>query len=294
MAYTTTDLIAAIKRKASIPTNQSLFSTSDFLEFAWEEMLTDLIPCIMSAREEYFVADYDYSITADQAAYAIPPRAIGDALRDVKVVDGTEQWSLPRLEPEQVGDTASGQEGFFLRANDVVLVPTPTISQYTLRLSHHRRPGKPVATTSAAQITSVGATSVVVSSVPSTWTTGTLVDFIKAKPGFQCLGIDQAITGVSGTTVNFTAVPSGVAVGDWLALATESPIIQIPVELHPVLAQMVANRCQIAQGKPAKVDREELMKMRDAALGLLTPRVAGEPRKIKAPQSLLNTIRRGR
>lgn len=293
--YTTTDLIASIKANASIPTSQNLFQAADFLRFANHEMQINLVPLVMSAREEYFVADYNHSVTANQSSYQIPTRAIGGKLRDVQFISGTDISSLPRLEPELISSTVNGREGFYLQANNVVLSPTPTVTDGTLRLKHFRRPGTLVATSACGQITDIdsGTNSVTISSTPSTFTTGVEVDFIRNKPGFDSLAIDQAISGVSGTTISFSSLPSDLAVGDWIALATESPIPQLPVELHPVLAQAVAVKCILAQGKKAEAEQMRLKEMKEAALLLLTPRIDGEPRKITNQYGLLNHFRRG-
>lgn len=298
MAYTTTDLISAVKSLASIPTSQSLFSTSDFLRFANRALSMKLVPLLQSVREEYYVTEKDYAVTAAQASYRIPSRAVGAKLRDVKIIDGDYEYSLPRLDPEGVTSSTQGQRGFYLKANHVVLVPTPTTTDGTyLRLSYTRRPGTLVATTDCAQITSIdtGNNQVVVSSVPSTFTTSVEVDLIEGKPGFDWLATDKAITGVSGTTISFASLPTGLAEGDWLALAGKSPVMQIPLELHPILEQAVAVTCLSAQGKrsDAKAMDDELSVLMKDALNVLTPRIDGEPKKIVGRATLLNHFRRG-
>lgn len=293
MSYTTTDLIAAVKSIGSIPTSQNLFLAADFLRFGDFEIQTNLVPLLMSVREEYFVADYDYSITADQASYAIPSRAIGEKLRDVTVISDTTIRSLPRLEPSEITSTDVGIDGFYLKASAVVLNPTPVVTQDTLRLSHFRRPSSLVATTACGQITSIDTVlnQVVIGSAPSTFGVGTLVDFVKETPGFKCHAIDTPIVTVAGTTLTFASLPTGLAVGDWIALANQSPIPQLPLELHPILYKAIAIRCMRAQSKNVDADVAELKEMKMQAFAMLTPRVDGEPKKIRSPNSIMNALR---
>lgn len=293
MSYTTADLISAIKAIGSIPTNQNLFQTADFLRFANHELQINLVPMVMSTREEYFVADKDYDVTSDQASYAIPPRAIAQRLRDVQLIDSSDNVSsLAQLNPSEVSSLSNGDAGFYLKAGNVVISPTPSATVDTLRLVHFRRPNALVETSDCGQITDITGLQVTVDAAPSTFAIDVEIDFIKDNPGFECVEIDQPIASLAGNVLTFTTVPTDLAVGDWVALAGESPIPQIPAELHPILAQMVAIRCMAAQGKTTKDAKETLDEMKHAALTILSPRVEGENKKIRNPNSLLNYFRR--
>lgn len=295
MSYTTTDLIASIKRRASVPTNQNLFSNDDFLSLANEEMNINLIPQLLSIKEEYFVADYDVTVTSGTSSYSIPTRAIGLKLRDVQLISNGNVSSLPRLYEDDRASTSEQRTGFYLKGNNVVISPTPANSSDTLRLSHFRRPNELVTTAECAQISSIDINNnqVTVSTLPSTISTSTVIDFIRGSNGFECLGIDYTVSGVSGTTVTFTSLPTSLAVGDWIALAQETPIPQIPVELHSVLAQMVAVKCLEAMGdSKVEIAEQKLQLMKSAAFNLLSPRVDGENKKITNPYSILSSIRR--
>ena len=282
MSYTTADLIASVRRRASLPNSQDLFSEQDLIDFANDEMANSLITTIMSAREDYFVADYDYSVVAGQSDYTIPTRAIGSKLRDVQLLYSGTIRSLPRLALEDRTSTTTGPLGFYLKANKVQLSPTPTASTDTLRLVHFRRPGLLTLTTSAGQVTDIDTdlNNVTVSLAPTSFTNGTEVDFIKQTSGFECIAIDQEIVSISGSVINFASIPSELAVGDWITIAGESPIPQIPLELFQTLVQCVVVRVLDSMGDP-KV--EPAIKQRDAmletALNLISPRVDGAPKK---------------
>lgn len=269
-----------------VPTATETFSTSDFLALATEELQTYVMALLMSCDEEYGVQDYDVSIVSGTAAYTVPPRASGERLRNVLILVNDEYLPLPRLEPERVHmqGTTGSVEAFYVEDNEIVLVPTPGASG-TLRLKYYRQPSKLVATSDCAVVSSInGARTVVTTTgtIPATFTSGVSLDAVDNNPGFRCLTIDAATTGtVSGTTITFSsALPSSVTAGDYICLAGESPIPQVPVVLHPLLAQRTALRATEAMGLLSKVPAMESTceRMRKEAITLLTPKVKGAAR----------------
>jgi hypothetical protein len=88
---------------------------------------------------------------------------------------------------------------------------------------------------------------------------------------------------VSGTTLTLSTsdLPSRLAVGDWISLAGETPIPQIPDELRPVLAQATAVGVNEAMNLPGLDSaRKTLDEMLKAVSLLLTPRVTGAQKKV--------------
>src|SRR5690606_8653031 len=96
----------------------------------------------------------------------------------------------------------------------------------------------------------------------------------------ECLGIDQTITGISGTTIEFSSLPDELAVGDYVCLAGESPVPQIPVEFHALLAQEVVVKVLEALGKSTKDAKDDLKTLKENLPNLITPRVQGESRRV--------------
>lgn len=286
-SYTTTELISKIKTGGMIPTSQGTFNNARFLEVINRELQTAIVPSIKKVREEYFVNFTDVTIIASQKKYNIPTRAIGSSLRDVTIVSasGEELRSLPLLDPDQLtaplnSFISSGREGFFLESNKVVLTALPNTGEL-LRLKFFQRPNQLVETTSCSQITSIdNATDVTISGTTSL-TTGDIVDVIQDQPHFNSLSIDEAIT-VSGSIITFSAVPTDTKVGDWICLAGDSPVPQIPVEYHDVLVQSAIVKILEALGdfKGMQAAEAKLQQIQNDALTLITPRVDGEPKKI--------------
>ncbi len=144
--YDTTALVADIRRRASLPTTSaSGTADADLLALANGEMV-ELYAAVLGVREEFFVTDKDYAITAAQAAYAIPTRAAGARLREVVKVDSAGvRTNLDKMDLEDLNslDTTSGEPtNFYLKGNKVYLYPTPSTTTGTLRLSYLRRPNR--------------------------------------------------------------------------------------------------------------------------------------------------------
>jgi hypothetical protein len=78
--------------------------------------------------------------------------------------------------------------------------------------------------------------------LPTTITTSTPVDFVQNDGPYDILEIDQTITNISGTTLTFAALPDDLAVGDWICLAGQSPVLIAPRELQPLLVQATLHK----------------------------------------------------
>lgn len=286
--FTTTALLASLKRRGMLNANSDALDDSDYLAIATEEMQSSVMPWLIGLREEYGVADYDVSYTAGTAAYRLPPRAAGDSLRNVLIQASTGDYvPLGRVEPEvasMYGSTGL-PVGYYFKDQDLVLVPTPTAAG-SIRLQYHKRPSKLVATSAVATISSInGGRTVITTSatIPSTIVSGISIDVVDNTPGFKTLAMDYTTTATtSGTTITVTtALPSSVAAGAYVCLAGESPVAQIPVETHPLLVQRAKATALEALGDPkwkAAYEMAEAMEKRLARA--LTPRSKGSARPL--------------
>lgn len=289
-SYTTTQLVNTIKTKGLVPTNQLTFTTDQILQIADEEMQTGVVPLIMTAREEYFVKFEDFTINSGQSEYELPYRSIGSKLREITVVNGESEYKIPLFQADQIADR-NDPFGFnagtvaYLRANKVVLSPGPVPSLgQTLRMYYFNRRNTLVQETAAGRIDAIdtNTNTITLSNVPTTFSISSQYDFIKSKPGFENLAEDRTPTAINGTLFTFASLPSGLVVGDYLALSGESPIVQIPVEFQPVLAQRVIVRILEAIGDTTgvQVARTKLVELEKNTLDLISPRVDGNPKKI--------------
>ena len=282
-AYTTTLLLAAIERQSFSPANQTTFTTADILALADEVTKTTILPSILGVREEYYVFYKDYTITSGTAAYEIPDRAIGLAIREIQIIDSNSNVSnIPRSSLDQLHNyapTGSGPDMFYIKGDSIVLVPEPSATSGTLRVHYLLRPASLIETSAAAVIDTINTSTniVTVTTIPPTWVTGSTFDLIRANGGHRHLDIDLTSTLISGTSITLPSLPTGLAVGDYIALAGESPVVQMPPDLQSVLATLVAAEMLLSMNQPSgeKVYARALKSLA-AVQDMLTPRVIGE------------------
>jgi len=286
--YTTTDFLNSVRQRGSLPTTtntNNVNSTTNLLNLATEELHIKLVPMLLSVREEFYVATKSYSITAAQANYSLPANAVGMIVRDIQIITGSEVKSLSPVDSEFITTTAAGDPiGFYLEHNNIVLYPTPVSTAGTLRVRYFQRPNRLATTAECAQISSINtATSTItVSSIPSTWATGVILDFIGASVPYRTIDNEYTTTSVSSTTIVFSALPLSLAVGDWLAPTGYSPIPQIPFEFQPLLAQMTVVKAleSLGDSNGVKQASENLKMIEAAAIQLISPRVQGEAKRV--------------
>lgn len=292
MAYTWTDLLDDIKVRGSIPTSQSTYTAARFLSMANAVMKSKIAPLVMSAREGYYSYDDDRTIsTLTGGVMAISPRAVGGKLLSARFVDGTRWKFATRYYEDEISDTGTApgmNPGFYVKRNSLVIVPATGVNWSTFRMTIPIRPNTIVdPTTDAAQITGIntGTKTITCSTVPSSWTTASILDILQAEDHFDWLAIDQVITaittGTSGTITFSSTLPSSLVLNDWVALARKSPTIQCPSEFHPLLAQEVANVFLSQRDKTAYELGLEEAKMLEKSVSIATKdRVEGAGQKL--------------
>lgn len=278
--YTVTGLLASIRRRGMIPTSSEALADSDLIALANEEMHGYVLPLLMRTNEEYLVSYSDLAITASDARYSIPERAIGNKVRDVLYLDGGTYRSLSRIEPEfadQYGDDTGTPSAFYLEGHEIVLLPTPSEAS-TLRVKYYKRPGDLTTT-----FTFVSAF------VDPDYTVGSTsgftdqdVDFVSADSPFQPVYSAIPIEVRSATAFEpADPVTSALVLGTYMVPAGDSPFPQIPAELHPLLAQRVVVRALEALGDPrVEAAAKRCDQVKQDALALLTPRHEGTGRKV--------------
>jgi hypothetical protein len=255
------------------------------LAFGDEEMQTYLLPMITSTRQEFFVrADY-VPLVANQTAYKIPFRAVGRTLRDIKIEsdDGQVVYNLAYVMPEdffsQNFQLSSGQPWMFTVQGDYVIIPPQSLTGYSIKMTYELAPSKLVSSDRAATIANIDTVTgvVTIDAANSNFTTGLEMDFIDYRSGNNCKGIDVENTNVSGTNITFAAadLPSDLAVGDYLTIANETPVLQVPNELTQVLVQAVICRVTEALGdfEGLQVAVARLDKIIKSATQIITPRI---------------------
>lgn len=122
---------------------------------------------------------------------------------------------------------------------------------------------------------------------------GVLIDFLQTKPGHRTYQYDVEIESIEGNIAFFSSVPEKFVVGDYICLANECIIPQIPPDLHNGLAERAGARILAAigdqQGLQTSMAKINEIDVRQGTL--LNNRVTGGPMKISGRHSML---RKGR
>lgn len=294
MSKTADRLLDGIKRRVVIPSSQPLLEDTDMLEVADDVIEQIIVPLLLSVRQDFLVTTpYEQATVANQAAYDIPYRAIGRGLRDVKLEDANgavRDLSMIAAEDAHLWTTGS-PIGFYFRGDKLVLVPAPTSTDLTLVMTYNLAPSRLVTLDQAAVVTGSTSTTVSVSAIPSVITTGTVVDFVEAKSGNSILAMDKTVANATGNTLTFAAdaVPTSLAVGDYVSVYQTTPVLPIPNEAYPLLETAAARRIlnMIGDFEGAKALAEEESDAEKRLKMLIEPRIQGESKKIINRNGLL-------
>src|SRR5262249_21702328 len=150
-----------------------------------------------------------------------------------------------RIEPERVSwyDGTGSPVGFYLAGNQAMLVPNPS-GLGTLRFVYHRRPSTLVLPSQAAVISSAINGTTGAFNVSNASAIGlAFPDIVSAKSSFDILA-NRLACEIIGATITpdlpADVLGAGIDTGDYVCVVGTSPVPQIPVELHPLLAQRTA------------------------------------------------------
>jgi len=301
--YTVDSLLPTLRLLPLMPSVQALFSNSDLTTILDFEMSSKIIPLIDNAAEEYFIVPDDIVYTPNITVYSLPIRATADKLRSVSFVDSNNnEIRIPRLRPEDIMSNVNSTGlainpalwGFYLQNDKCVLFlgsfQGSNQNYKFLRLRYVRMPNTLVQEAACGQITAITGNTVTVNSVPSTFTTSITYDIISNSPQmFISQGDDLTITSIVGSNIAFTALPSTVQIGDWVCLAMQSPIPQIPFKPgFQFLLQLAAAKCLEIHGDTQgfNVAMSQAADMKEFFVSVLTPRIDGNVIRLTTPNSL--------
>lgn len=296
MTVTSDRFLEGLKRRITIPANQPLMTDQNFLDLANDVIRDRMVPLFLSVNQNYFVTYVDMTMTQGVKKYPIHYRAIGRALRDLKLKYNLDNirmvdMRLIALEDEHLFINQTLPTGFYFSGDSIMVVPEPNSSTYILRQYFNLQPNKMVTGDQCARIVSISGAVVTVDAVPTTFAANVLIDIIQGKAGCSTVNYDVSIQSVSGTQVQFSsaAVLDGVSVGDYIALAQQTPVMQLPDEAQLLLETATADRVLYAIGdyegsaalqKDAKLQETNLLK-------IIQPRIEGEQTKIINRNGLL-------
>lgn len=299
--FTSSVLLKSIKQRAMIPENQSTFTNEDLLSFANEEIHMGMVPMILRHHEDYFLVQETIPLVAGKSDYQIPGRAIGNKLRDLAYKDlNGNIYKMTRIEVQDVSSynaqyNADSVYAFYIMNNKVCLKPENNNNSFgSLVMSYYMRPNNMVTEDRVAIVQAVNFTTgeVSVNDIPvdqfdaAIMSPLTTLDIIQKDSPSVLLKYDILPTTVdivnNTITFNPSDLPADLRAGDYINLACEAIVPQIPSDLHMQLAQRVAIRCYEAIGDAQAVQTASAMlgEMNTNASSIIDNRAEGNPRKV--------------
>lgn len=296
MTVTSDRFLQGLKRRITIPANQPLMTDQNFLDLANDVIRDRMVPLFLSTNQNYFVTYVDLPMTQGVKKYPIHYRAVGRALRDLKLKYNLDNirmvdMRLIALEDEHLFINQTLPTGFYFSGDSIMVVPEPNSSTYIMRQFFNLQPNRMVTMDQAAKVVGVAGNVLTVDAIPTAMIAPLKVDFIQGKAGCSTISYDVTLQGAASNQLTFASADdvAGVEVGDYVALAQESPVMQLPDEAQQLLETATADRVLYAIGdyegsaamqKDAKLQEANLLK-------IIQPRIEGEQTKIINRNGLL-------
>lgn len=288
MDFTSTGLIAQLKRRALVPTSQNLFTNSDIIAMLNEELQNRIVPYVLAVREDYFLTYKEYVQDGSITEIDIPYDAIGNKINQINLYTATTYdsffASIPRLTVSQINDYFGG---YYIEGNKIKIFPQP-ISSGNLRIYYYRRPSEIVETTRTPIISTVNTNTSIICNIniPTNIITGAAIDIVKSSQPWDTVKKTTAGT-VSSATILLSDT-SDIEVGYYVCNRDESPFAQIPQDTIPLLIQAVYLRMMEYMGDTNGFQSALLTysQMESDNRNLISPRVDAQPKKISSKNRL--------
>lgn len=291
--YSVEELIANIKRRCAVPTSQLTYTLEDFTLLASDAMQDEVVPLIMSTREEMFVEH----VTVQSPANGVIPFPIETVGNKIRSICYQQQESplvlinLPRIDLDVVAGVGFANwatlAGFYIQDNDFVLYPNTSVPTNTnIRIYFYRRTLVLAAPSTYGRVVSIdtNTNTIVMDFVPFSWEVGTELNAVSQTTPFKMVNDTIEIEAISSPSIMLNNVDD-LSVGDYISDLGFSAIPQIPIEAHPYLAQLTAAKCLEGlgdrEGEQAALAKAE--KLKENLLVLISQRVDGSVKKIVNP-----------
>jgi len=308
-------MIKSVRLRTTLPDDTSIYNDDDILDVVDEEMTVQVLDKLVRLHGENLTISVDIPKNSDNV-YDIPYRALGNKLRDVSLVSGQNIYELSQISigelPDYTFDCDSyGDNDIFYMENNQVKLTSTNRNYESIRVRYYIRPNYLTKLEKAGTVSSVvidenaDTVTIGLSQVGKNFTSSDIYDIIQKKTPNKIRKFDLTPTSLtvgtnSGTIVfaysDMSDVASTVVVGDYITIAEETPVPNIPTEMHPMLAQAAAVHILESQTDTEALRNAEkrLDKMVTAVQTLIDNRVELAPKKIKPRNGVLNSQQRGR
>lgn len=298
MAYTTDDLVTAVRRLAYLPDAGDI-TAAEILARADEEMTTLIADAVKAGREGFWLTSEDTPLSPSQTAYQLPRRALGRGVVGVQMVNaqGTA-FTIPQIDPVTGwnGRTVTINSYCYSFQADKIVFPTSPPADYSLRVLYLRRPSRLAPVSDGAKIVGVTTSHAIYVSgatVPAWMVALTgggvmYVDTVRGDASFDASYVDLLtieyvpdlggeMLSLSSTIdpaqfVNLTAITNDRA--DYICRRDETVYPTLPIELQPVLEAATAKRIAISlkDMETAGALEATLHERKRAAVDIIEPR----------------------
>ena len=304
-------LIESVRNRAMIPNDTSVYTDQNILDIANEEIDVQLLDKLLTLHEEHLTVHIDLPRN-ENGVYDIPYRSVGNKLRDVVMVSGGTQYEMSQVSIGEVPDYTydnstynSAMDKFYIESNQVKFLH-PSRSYEFVRIYFYIRPSVLTKTEKSAVITQIVSdeteTSITFTSIPNAFATLTEIDIVGYRSPNKIKGWDIPVQEVN-TALKFIKINNSdiqdilgeISVGDYVCQAEESPVPNLPTEMHPLLAQLTAVHILEALGDSEGLANAQrrLDNMTKSVMELVDDRVELAPKKIKPRNGVLNEARNG-
>ena len=301
-------LIRSVRNRALIPTDTSVFTDEDILDILNEEVTQGLLATIMSLNEEHMVDHIDIPVSGDDdlsKGIKIPERAVGNKLRDVAYVREGNIYELSRISLEEISDFRNDFDRynynldlFYVEGDRIKFVSNKVAADY-IRVYFYMMPNDIVDEKNCAQIFSIvdngnGTTTFNMNSIPNEYSNLPEMDFVGNKVPNKVLKFDITPLSVNRTqktiTFNTEDIDDTISVGDYICQQYTSPFLNMPTEMHSLLAQRASIYILEALGDTEGLRNAmtRLQGMETSIQTILEDRVEGAPQKINPRHSPLS------
>jgi hypothetical protein len=304
-------LVESVRNRAMIPNDTSLYTDENILDIANEEIDVQLLDKLLSLHEEHLTVHIDIPRNAE-GIYDIPYRAVGNKVRDITMVTGGTFYEMTQISigelPDYTYDNQTFSQGldkFYVESNQIKMINNNRGYDF-IRVYFYIRPNVLVLEKDAGKISRIVEEGDEVvfkfDKLPNDYSTATVFDIVGASTPnkIKCWDIEAVEEGVNVLTAQIRFKKEDVEPflgdikeGDYVCQAEESPVPNLPTEMHPVLAQLTAVHILEAMGDTEALGNAQrrLERMNKSVMSLVDDRVELAPKKIRPRNGVLNESR---